>query len=161
MPILTSVIINEFPANPTGIYPVTERHTDHNGRTYDVAYQCEAETDPQLVMSLRAQRLGAEIDARERAEAEANNFVLPVSKVAWRRRFTTTEQDAIDAFNEGGYLTHPALDEATKGAIRRGLVLYAETSEVNPLDPDTQALLGLYTALGLLAPGRAAEIGAA
>lgn len=81
-----------------------------------------------------------------------------VSKVAWRRRFTADEQDAIDAFNEGGYLVHPALDEATKGAIRRGLVLYSVANGINPLDPDTQALLGLYEALGLLAPGRAAEI---
>ena len=81
--------------------------------------------------------------------------------IVGRRRFTAEEQDAIDAFNEGGYLTHPALDEATKGAIRRGLVLYSVTININPLDPDTQALLGLYEALGLLAPGRAAEIGVA
>jgi hypothetical protein len=87
--------------------------------------------------------------------------VVEVSKVAWRRRFTAEEQDAIDAFNEGVYLTHPALDEATKGAIRRGLVLYSVATAVNPLDPDTQALLGLYEMLGLLAPGRAAEIGVA
>jgi hypothetical protein len=87
--------------------------------------------------------------------------VVEVSKVAWRRRFTAAEQDAIDAFNEGGYLTHPALDEATKGVIRRGLVLYSVTININPLDPDTQALLGLYEMLGLLAPGRAAEIGVA
>jgi hypothetical protein len=84
--------------------------------------------------------------------------VVEISKVAWRRRFTAEEQDAIDAFNDGGYLTHPALDSATKGKIRRGLVLYAETVNVNPLDPDTRELLGLYEMLGLLAPGRADEI---
>jgi hypothetical protein len=87
--------------------------------------------------------------------------VVEVSKVTWRRRFTAEEQDAIDAFNEGGYLMHPALDEATKGAIRRGLVLYSVATVVNPLDPDTQALLGMYEVLGLLAPGRAAKIGVA
>jgi hypothetical protein len=160
MPIITSQIIRELPQADGRSY-ITERHVDHNGKSYDVEYLADAGLDTALVMQLRADKIGAEIDAREAAEAQALNFVLPVSKVAWRRRFTAAEQDIIDAFNEGGYLTHPALDEATKGAIRRGLVLYAATTDINPLDPDTQALLGLYTALGLLAPGRAAEIGAA
>ena len=160
MPIITSTIIATRPQADGRAY-ITERHTDHNGNTYDHEYLADAGLDTDTVMQLRAQNIGVQIDAREAAEAAAANFVLPVSKVAWRRRFTAAEQDAIDAFNEGGYLTHPALDEATKGAIRRGLVLYAATTWINPLDPDTQALLGLYTALGLLAPGRAAEIGAA
>jgi hypothetical protein len=160
MPILTSQIIRDLPQVDGRSY-ITERHVDHNGKSYDVEYLADVGLDTALVMQLRADKIGAEIDAREAAEAQALNFVLPVSKVAWRRRFTAAEQDAIDAFNEGGYLTHPALDEATKGAIRRGLELYKEANEVNPLDPDTQALLGLYTALGLLAAGRAAEIGAA
>jgi hypothetical protein len=160
MPILTSQIITAT-EQQDGSRSVHERHADHNGKSYDVVYFAPANMDIDLVLSARAAKMGAEIDAREAAEAEAMNFVLPVSKVAWRRRFTAAEQDAIDAFNEGGYLNHPALDEATKGAIRRGLVLYAAASDINPLDPDTQALLGLYTALGLLEVGRAAEIGAA
>ena len=160
MPIISSTIIATRPQVDGRAY-VTERHTDHNGNAYDHEYLADVGLDTGLVMQLRAQNIGMQIDAREAAEVEASRFTLPVSKVAWRRRFTTEEQDSIDAFNEGGYLVHPALDDATKGAIRRGLVLYTETTSVNPLDPDTQALLGLYTALGLLAAGRAAEIGTA
>lgn len=157
MPIISSAILVATP-QADGSTSVQERHTDHNGKTYDVSYFAPEGIDINLVVSSRATRIGAEIDAREAADALAADFVLPVSKVAWRRRFTATEQDALDAFNGGEYLTHPALDEPTKGAIRRGLVLYEVTQEVNPQDPDTQALLGLYEMLGLIAPGRAAEI---
>lgn len=157
MPIISSTILSATPQQD-GSTSVQERHTDHTGKTYDVSYFASEGMDVNLVLAARAERIGAEIDARALAEAEAVNFVLPVSKVAWRRRFTALEQDAIDAFNGGEYLTHPALDEATKGAIRRGLVLYDATPDINPQDPDTQALLGLYEMLGLIAPGRAAEI---
>lgn len=79
------------------------------------------------------------------------------SKITFRRRFTDEERLLIDEFN-ATFETLPNLTAEQKRDIRSGLEDYKATDEVNRADPSTSKMLGLYTALGLIAPGRAEEI---
>jgi hypothetical protein len=66
MPIVTST----YQANPTddlGRMAIVERHIDHTGREHMVSYVCNPGLDPDVIMGLRAVRIGADID---KAEAE-------------------------------------------------------------------------------------------
>ncbi len=80
-----------------------------------------------------------------------------LSKLTFRRLFTATEQKAIDRFN-ATFESHPALTDDQKDDVRTGLENYKAASSVSLDDPDTGAVLGLYTELGILAAGRAQEI---
>lgn len=80
-----------------------------------------------------------------------------LDKIDFRRLFTPTEQKAIDRFN-ATFETHPALTDEQKDDVRTGLENYKATNRVGLDDPDTAAVLGLYTALGILSAGRAQEI---
>jgi hypothetical protein len=84
-------------------------------------------------------------------------FVM--SKRAFRLRFTYAERLRCDAFN-ASFETNPDLPVELKAAIRTGLADYAAAQDINLADPATQQMLGLYEQLGLLAQGRASEIGA-
>lgn len=156
MPILSSQIIQVLPQADSRAY-VTERHTDHNGATHDHEYLADVGMDTHLVMQLRAVRLGAAIDAREAAEAAAQNFVLPLTKYAFRQRFTEAERLVCDSFNVN-YASHPALTEEQKAMIRSGLEDFSAATSILP--SIAMPMLQMYEALGLIAPGRAAEIGA-
>jgi len=156
MPIITSQIIQALPQADGRSY-ITERHTDHTGATHDHEYLADVGLDTDLVMRLRAERLGAAIDAREAAEAAAQNFVLPVTKYTFRQRFTEAERIACDAFN-ATYEQNPALTDAQRAMIRSGLEDFSAASAILP--SIAMPMLNLYEALGLIAPGRAAEIGA-
>jgi len=80
-----------------------------------------------------------------------------LTKLMFRRLFTATEQKAIDRFN-ATFESHPALTDDQKDDVRTGLENYKAAGSVSLDDPDTGAVLGLYTALGILAAGRAQEI---
>jgi len=80
-----------------------------------------------------------------------------VSKREWRLLFTDAERPLIDKFN-ATFETSPYLNEAQRDSIRSGLEDYKAASVVNKDDPATAAVLGLYVALGILAPHRSAEI---
>lgn len=146
MPIISSVILSHSPENPTTLYPVKERHTDHNGKTYDVDYQCEPTTDPNMVLAMRAERLGAEIDARELAISQAQNFALPVSRLEFLKRFTNTEYATITAAR----------------AVNAGLDFYWQklmaSDCVYLADAETVGGVNLLEQAGLIGAGRAAEI---
>lgn len=157
MPIITSTIIATRPQVDGRAY-ITERHTDHNGNSYDHEYLADVGLDVDLVMQLRAQNIGARIDAREAAEAEAANYRLPLTKYQFRLRFTEQERAACDAFN-AGFETHQALSDAQKAAIRTGLEDFRAAQAIDPVL--AAPMLQMYEALGLIGAGRAAEIGAA
>jgi hypothetical protein len=150
MPILSSTATIDAHAQADGRHYVRERHTDHNGRTYDVEYLADAGLDTDLVMSLRAANIGQEIDAREAAEAEASNFTLPIPKIDWTRRFTMAERIAIRQAAK----TDPVIEDILEllAAVSTGVLLS---------DADTQMALGYFAQQGLITSERAAEIGAA
>lgn len=156
MPVVTSQIVQML-LQLDGRSYVTERHTDHTGMTYEHEYLADVGLDTELVMQLRAIKLGAEIDARELAEAASQNFVIPLTKYAFRQRFTAAERLACDSFN-ANYAAHPALTEEQKDSIRTGLEDFNAASAIMP--SIAMPMLQMYEALGLIAPGRAAEIGA-
>jgi len=98
------------------------------------------------------------------AEVEEVTDVVPrmyadrdLTKLTFRRLFTATEQKAIDRFN-ATFESHPALTDDQKDDVRTGVENYKAAGSVSLDDPDTGAVLGLYTALGILAAGRAQEI---
>lgn len=157
MPILNSTIVNTLPSNPTNPYPVIERHTDHNGKSYDVTYLAEVGVDTDAVLLARAAKLGAEIDSREEAELIASNFSIPLTKYQFRQRFTQEERMACDAFNIS-FESHPLLTDDQKAFIRTGLEDFKVAEAVDP--PKAMPLLQMYEALGLIGSDRAAEIGA-
>ncbi len=80
-----------------------------------------------------------------------------LTKLTFRRLFTPVEQKAIDRFN-ATFESHPALTDDQKDDVRTGLENYKAAGSVSLDDPDTAKVLGLYTALGILAGGRAQEI---
>lgn len=80
-----------------------------------------------------------------------------LTKLLFRRLFTNEEQKAIDRFN-ATFESHPLLTDDQKDDVRTGLENYRAAGSVSLNDPDTAAVLGLYTALGILAAGRAGEI---
>lgn len=80
-----------------------------------------------------------------------------MTKIEFRRLFSDDEQKRIDRFN-ATFENSLDLTEEQKDDIRTGLKTHAEATEVLLSDSSTQAAVGLYEALGLIAPGRAAEI---
>lgn len=155
MPIINSTITNKI-SNTTSGFPVSELHTDHNGKTYSFVYTCDG-LDPYIVLAARAVNLSAEIDAKEAAEIEARNFTIPLTKYQFRQRFTQEERMACDGFNVA-FESQPALTVEQKAFIRTGLEDFKAAEAVEPVK--AMPLLQMYEALGLLAQGRAAEIGA-
>lgn len=149
MPIITSTIIATRPQADGRAY-VTERHTDHNGNTYDHEYLADAGLDTDTVMQLRAQNIGAQIDAREAVEAEAANFVLPIPPIDWMRRFTMAERIAIRTAAKSDPIVEDVLE--LLASVKTGVLI---------TDADTQMALGYFAQQGLITPARAAEIGTA
>lgn len=80
-----------------------------------------------------------------------------LTKRAWRLLFTDAERLSIDRFN-ATFETSPYLTEEQRDEVRSGLEDYKAATGVNRDDPATAKVLELYTALGFLEPGRAAEI---
>ena len=80
-----------------------------------------------------------------------------LTHLEWRARFTQTEQELIDELN-ATFETNDALSVEQKRKIRTGLINFNAAKDVNPKDARIPPMLDLYTALGYLAPGRAAEI---
>lgn len=82
---------------------------------------------------------------------------VELTHYAFRKRFTPAEQELIDEFN-ATFESHPGLTAEQKRKVRTGLKNFDSASGVVLSDPAIPAILGLYTLLGLLAEGRAAEI---
>lgn len=92
---------------------------------------------------------------------EAGPAQPPVSRVmtklAFRRLFTTAERQAIDEFN-ATFSTNPMLTDEQRRHVRTANADFAEAQDVDLADADTIAGVWLYAALGLIAAGRAEEI---
>lgn len=137
---------------------VKESHQISDGRVFDYEYLADLTVvDPQIVMSARAARINAELVMRDASVAEAQNGSVPWSKVEWERKFTDAEFTAVWAFNDS-FESSPYLTAEQKTSIRRGLAEYKLASVVDAADPRTQAMIGLYVALGILTAERGAEI---
>lgn len=156
MPIVQSEI-RSITTQANGSRHVVERHTDHNGKTYDVSYFAAPELEVSPVLSSRATQMGAAIDARELASQEAANFEIPLTKYQFRQLFTYTERLAIDAFNRS-FEDNGSLTVEQKAAIRTNLEDFSASGAVYLGNPATIAGVQLYETLGLIAVGRAAEI---
>lgn len=137
---------------------ITESHFLSNGEVRTFEYLAGAEVDTALVMQLRAENLAAELAAQEVAAGLATLGETPLTKLEFRRRFSPAEMRRIDAFN-AMFESHPALTDEQKADIRTALKNYEVANEVLLSDPDTQAGVMMYEALGMLDyAGRAQEI---
>lgn len=143
MPIVQSVIvaINE---QVDGRAYVTEEHTHTNGYTYTVEYLAAQNVDRIAVMQARAQRIGADIDAREAIEAAAMNYEIPLSRLDILTRISDDEFAAMESTQ------HPTM--------RRGWAMFQSAQLIYRGDIRTQQMFALAEALGIIAQGRAAEI---
>ena len=136
---------------------ITEQHTHSDGTTQLHSYITDMSLDVELAMQLRVQKMNAVIAAREAAEAEANNFEVPMFKAEFRDRFTDVEQVAISEFN-ATFTSNPNLTAEQIASIRSGLDYYNDAGRVYLSNPKTIAFVQMYEALGLIGTGRAAEV---
>lgn len=137
---------------------VTEKHVLADGSHVSFEYLADlSEIDPAVVMTARAERVAAEIAVRNASLALAQHGSIPWTKVEWERKFTDAEFSAVWAFNDT-FESAPYLTDEQKTTIRRGLAEYKLASVVDSADPRTQAMIGLYVALGVLTAERGAEI---
>lgn len=149
--------IKESVTQIDGRISVTEKHTYDDGTIYLHAYLAPADFDLQTVAEQRAVNMNAEFERRELQVAEAMSFEIPLTKTEFRDRFTTAEQIAIDNFN-ATYQSNSALTVEQKAAILSALQHYADTTKVYLNLQKTIDIVLMYESLGLIAPGRAAEV---
>lgn len=145
MPIVDSTL-RDNTLQADGTRNITERHTDHAGRTYDIVYNCPLGVDPVQVLAARAVKIGAEVDARDAAEAIAANFELSISWVDFIDRFTVQERIAIRATRA----TDPVVDDFLDMGERRNAVLLSS--------PRLSAALDYMVSINLLSVSRRAEV---
>lgn len=145
----------EGPLQVDGRRYVKERHIDTAGKVYE--FEWLGDQDAELVMTARAQELTTQLNAQALALAVVSGTRLPLTKLQFERRFTDVEWAAIQAFN-AAYEQHPALTNAQKLSIKRGLSEYALALDISLTDVGVVTLVTLYQALGLVADGRAAEV---
>ncbi len=148
MPIISSKIISTV-LQVDGRTSITERHKDHSGVDHDMTYLAAVGLDTQAVLVARAANIGEAIDKRDAVEAEAANFVLPISRVAYVRRFTATERKAIYAQTKSNADVEDFWN----------MLLMADNG-VHLNDPEVKRGLQMFEAGGLIGKGRAATIGA-
>lgn len=114
--------------------------------------------NPDTVLQLRSARLNADEAASERASIIAEEGSFGLNKYEFRQLFTAAEQDAIDEFSEGGYLTNPSLTAEQKAEIKRELINYSVTPFIRLDNAGVIAMVNTFESLGLIAAGRAAVI---
>lgn len=157
---MTHIVNSNFTVGATqadGSVAVRETHTLSDGRTSTIDYFCSPDIDPSVVMSQRAARINAELVLSDALGALVSAGKINLTKLQFRRRFTLPERIAVDAFN-ASYEGNPMLTDEQKAAIRTNLKDYDEAFDIDLSDEGTIAGVQMYEALGLIAPGRAAEI---
>jgi hypothetical protein len=153
---IVSSTYTEGPKQADGRRYVTEQHTDDAGKVY--AFEWLGEQDAAPVLSARADRLNKLIAADRAAREQVAGTRLPLTKWQFRQIFTGEERAMADAF-EATLEKNPALDEATKAAIRTGFKDFNAAEEVAvPFIPAVIQMLGLFVAVGILKAERQAEI---
>lgn len=152
---ITSSTYTEGPTQADGRRYVKETHTDDQGKTYEFEWLGAQQAD--LVLAARATVLSSQITAQREAEALVLGTKIPWTKLQFERMFSDAEWAAAQEFN-AGFEDIAQLTAAQKLTIRRGLNDYKIALAVNQTDSGTIALVSLYEAFGVIAPGRAAEI---
>lgn len=142
---------------------IKERHLLDDGRSVDFEYLADNLVNPDAVMAERAARLSAELQAQEASSAESANGVLPLTHRQFRKRLSVAEQLIFDNFDVPEFAaTHPkisALSIIERANVRTGLATYRDAQDIRLDDPDTQMLVGMLAAYGLLdSSERAGEI---
>lgn len=80
-----------------------------------------------------------------------------LTHLEFRRRFTLAEQELSDEL-EATFESSTVLTAEQKRSLRTGYKNFYAATVVELADPAIPPMLGLYTALGILAEGRALEI---
>lgn len=143
MKIIASEIRN-VSTSENGTRTVTEAHTLANGEINLHTYLANAELDIDAVLAARVANINAEIDRRNAALVEANNFEIPLTRLDIIRRITAAEWDAFCS--------------STIPDIIRFKAAFDNTDYIYRGDSLTQAGFAGLVAVGILAPGRPAEI---
>lgn len=140
-----------------GTVSIRESHLLSDQSIVSFDYFAAESVDPNTVMTLRAQRLQADLEAQAVNETESQNGTIHLTKLQFRRLFTFPERMAIDQFN-ATFESNPMLSDEQKALVRTSLNDYDVAEGVYLNDPATVAGVQLYETLGLIAAGRAAEI---
>lgn len=80
-----------------------------------------------------------------------------LSHLEFRSLFTQEEIEGIDEF-QATFETQAIFDRSTKNRIRTAYITYSTAEFVNLDDPSTALGLGVYAAIGLIAPQRISEV---
>jgi hypothetical protein len=127
-----------------GTRTVTEAHTLQNGAVNLYTYLADAALDIDAVLAARVANINAEIDRRNAALAEANNFEIPLTRLDIIRRITAAEWDLFCS--------------STIPEIIRFKAAFDNTDYIYRDDSLTQAGFAGLVAVGILEAGRPAEI---
>lgn len=157
MPILSSTYSTDPQPQADGSVWVYERHVDYTGKPHRESYLAPPGFDMNATLARRAENIGAAIDAQEAAAAEAANFSINLTKFEFRSLFTHAERMSVDAFNIS-FESSVSLTGEQKATIRTNLEDFRVAEDVSLTSAATIAGVQLYETLGLIAPGRAAEI---
>lgn len=144
---IVSSEIREATLQANGSFNVIERHTDANGKIYEIVYNAAADADLNAIMTARAAKIDADLAAQAAVEAEAQNYALPLTHLQFMTRFTMEERVAIRAAAK----TDPIVDDF--------LELLKISDYIYPTHAMTQAGLAYMVSRNLLTAERAAEVG--
>lgn len=136
--------IRNVSTSQDGTRTVTEAHTLDNGDINLYTYLASQSMDIESVLADRVAKINAEIDRRAAELAEANNFEIPLTQLDIIRRITADEWTAFCASTIPDIMRFKAAFDATDYIYRN--------------DPLTVAGFAGLVAVGILAPGRPAEI---
>lgn len=145
----------ESPPDGTGRRNVSELYVLSDGRT--MTFSWLGSQDVGAVIEQRKQAINQQLATEAEAQALVASSTLPITKLAFRRRFTFAERVAIDAFNTS-FESNQALTAETKAAIRTANLDFSMAEDVRLDDEGTIAGVMLYASLGLIAPERAQEV---
>lgn len=148
MPIVSSSYQAD-PPDALGRMAIVERHIDHTGREHMVVYVCGPGLDPDNIMAVRAERIGADVD---QAESESVAAAGGVTVTSW------TKMEFWLRVQPQEYAACKALAATDAVADHYFQVLNAAENIV-PGNPVLMAGLGYFESQGCFVPGRAQEIG--
>ena len=147
MPIITST----YQANPPddlGRMAIVERHIDHTGREHMVSYVCDPGLDPDVIVRLRAERIGADIDKAddEMLAAAGGEVVRTWTQTQYWKMFSPDELRRCEVLAQTDDNANYMLT-----VLRATPVIYAN-------DPALIGGLQYFEAMGCIGIGRAGEI---
>jgi len=147
MPIINSTYtVDQIPQADSRRW-VKETHTDHTGKTYSAEYLASEGFDYGTCLTARAENIGAEIDRKEAALNEAQNFVIPITKLTFLKRLTVQERISCKALAK----TDPVVEDF--------FAMLDMAQDVVLGNSDLIMGLSYLESVGGLASGRALEIG--